>query len=255
MSHLTCGADNVISTHMCINTREKQNYRNLLHDHPNISQACQQARLAGLKLIVLIPHWNGIRTYKDKFFYWDPNFSPHRYIYDHGTRHSDQIRNATYSFKQSLHLEQPTLGIHFRLERILRSADRLKVKQCLGQLKSLLKTIREENDIKSTILFRDYGNSGSSTCYRVHCARHAQEMNLDQEFRAQGVKVLTYSPESVARSEHGFIANVEQELLAQSDYIITVGYGSFQAGITKRFTRYNEDKGAWQNRIFKVCSQ
>ena len=98
MSHLTCGADNVISTHMCINTREKQNYRNLLHNHPNISQACQQARLAGLKLIVLIPHWNGIRTYKDKFFYWDPNFSPHRYIYDHGTRHSDQIRNATYSF-------------------------------------------------------------------------------------------------------------------------------------------------------------
>lgn len=261
-SHLQCEVHTCMLqvSVVCVNTREQNNFRNLFDTHPVLEQVSRQALSTGTKILVAIPVWNGIRPYQDRFFYWDPAFERHRYLYVHATAHSREVKSAAQDFLHTLNLKRPTLGIHIRLERLLREkpSNITVVKDCLlVRLRNLVRSLQGKHSIQSAIMFRDYGKYGSQTCSNVHCNQFAMELGLDLGMEGIGVHVLEYRPQSrKIRKEHGFSANVEQEILALTDYLVTVGYGSFQKGVVSRFKRHkagikNPQK---QKRIFEICS-
>lgn len=262
-SHLGCKEHQCVqkTSVACLNTKMMTNFRKLFDTHPVLKQALQEARHSGKKILVAIPIWNGIRSYRDRFFYWDPAFKNHRYIHSHATAHSKEVKGAALGFLDTLHLDPPTLGIHIRLERLLRERpfNKSAVAECLTvRLHDLVRNLQRSHGIQTSILFRDYSKHGSSTCAGVNCSQFAQQLGLDNRMRALGVHVLEYQPKSrKIRREHGFSANVEQEVLSRTDYLITVGYGSFQQGIISRFKRQKRDQHKdWheQNKIFEICS-
>lgn len=253
-SHLRCTACRLEKGVVCLNTGEKNNFRQLLDRHPLMITIRSQISILRSKLVILIPKWHGIRPHRDSFFYWDPNFRLTSLKYSiHATKHSTKVQSAAREFSRSLHLTPPTLGIHIRLERLMRSKSfkTADLAECLGEVESLVRSL-QQNKVNSSFLFRDYSKYGSSTCQKISCAEFANEMKLDQRFKSLGVKVQEYTPRRwELRREHGFSANVEQELLARADYLVTVGYGSFQSGIIERWVRYRA--GHDLKRIFKLC--
>lgn len=271
-SHFKCSAACRMNTSVvCLNVGERNNFRKLLKGNQIMKQIRKQTLEAGSKMVVLVPLWNGIRTYRHHFYYWDPffklNYHPYRYRYSHATKHSARVQSAAQDFQRTLQLTPPTLGIHVRLERLLRVKPFVKavLMKCLSRMEVLITSFQDKLKINSSVLFRDYGAYGSSTCQQVECNKFAMDIQLDQRLRRLGVKVQEFRPKSrELRKQHGFSANVEQEILAQSDFLITVGYGSFQRGVVDRFTRNKEGGGAmgreqkvWQeqDRIFKICDK
>ena len=71
------------TTLACVNAKLKTNFRRIWDQIPIPKSLLEQSlnSASSLKLLLLVPHWNGIRTYPDKFFYWDPDFHHHPYIY------------------------------------------------------------------------------------------------------------------------------------------------------------------------------
>lgn len=260
-SHLGCKERQCLhhTSVACVNTRMMANFRTLFDTHPVLRRALEQARHSKTKILVAIPVWNGIRPHQDRFFYWDPAFKVRKYVHSHTTAHSKEVKDAALKFLDSLHLTPPTLGIHIRLERLLRAFNESVITDCLARLQDQIKSLQSTHNIHNSILFRDYGRYGSNTCPGVHCAQYAQRVGLDHRMEALGVHVLEYRPKSrKVRKEHGFSANVEQEMLSRTDYLITVGYGSFQQGIVSRFKRHKtENEKDWHEqdvKIFKICS-
>lgn len=257
-AHLGCKGHECIehASVACINTRERNDYRNLFKTHPVLRQALRQAQSSKKKLLVAIPVWNGIRPYRDRFFYWDPAFKTHEY-YAHATAHSREVKSAARNFLDSLNLQQPTLGIHVRLERLLRAKplNKTVIAACFSvELCNLIRSLQSNLSLQSAIMFRDYGRYGSSTCHKIQCGQFAAEVGLDTGMKALGVHVLEYRPQlGKVRREHGFSANVEQEVLSLTDYLITVGYGSFQKGVVERFKRHQASDERRHKRLFHIC--
>jgi len=246
---------------ICLNTRRKNSFRMLLDRSTVIDQMCKETAEPGSKLLIMIPNWKGIRPYQDNFFYWDPTFhlKEHRYIYGHATRHSKKVVRAAKNFMTHLGLTPPILGIHIRLERLLKAdTNKEHLQKCLDRMEVLINSLLEGGRARSAIAFRDYGRHGSSTCHKMRCSWYAKEMQLDKRLQKLGVKVQEYDLEP--RQENGFISNVEQEVLAQSNMLLMVGYGSFQMGVVERFKRYKEQRRSqdmWieQDTIHRICEQ
>lgn len=247
-SHLQCPGCPVGRATICLDIRKQNNFRELLRTHPLTKSWLHNSHS---KIVVLIPDWHGIRTYKDRFFYWDPTFRAPLYKHKHAIRHSVKVQSAARDF--ALHLTPPTLGIHIRLERLIKakSSSWKLVLKCVQQAEELVKLLRD-GQANSSFLFRDYGPYGSSTCRNAKCADLAQNMRLDERFKALGVKVQEFKPGAWRLS--GFSANVEQEVLAGADYLVTVGYGSFQTGVLGRWLRYKGRDTPPPDRVFQLCS-
>ena len=91
------------------------------------------------------------------------------------------------------------------------------------------------------VVARDYGREGSSTCGRNKCRSQAWELNIDHRLERLGVVVAEYEPAANAGSgQSGFASVVEKELLARGDYLITVGWGSYQTSVVERFITVHE---------------
>ena len=74
--------------------------------------------------------------------------------------------------------------------------------------------------------------------------RHAWELNIDHRLERLGVVVAEYEPTTNAGSgQSGFASVVEKELLARGDYLITVGWGSYQTSVVDRFIAIHEHVG------------
>ena len=99
-------------------------------------------------------------------------------------------------------------------------------------VKDTIKTLKQPKYFNSSIAFRDYGKFGSGTCQSINCLKVAQELRLDENLAALGVKVQEFKPLLLkGQSSTSISANVEQEVLAQTDFLVTIGYGSFQRGV------------------------
>ena len=248
-------------TIVCLNVRKDINFRTLLTSQPTLKLAYNQSSMSRSRMLILIPEWNGIRNYKDKFFYWDSNFHPFGYKYVHAINHSELVLNATALFKESLQVKPPTLGIHIRLERLIRSESFTKkdISKCIERMVAKIESLQRGGIIKSSIAFRDYGKFGSKTCKKVQCYEFSKEFQLDEKLRRLGVKVKEFNSQFTEFPYHsGFYSNVEQEMLSRSDFLLTVGYGSFQSSLVERYMRrienvHHQTHEELQKRIFKIC--
>ena len=247
---------------MCLNAEGKINFRRLFHTHPILKDTHDKALKYGSKILVLIPKWNGIRTTSDHFFYWDPHFSTYAYRNVHAIHHSELVKKAAVWFQKVLNIQPPTIGVHIRLERLMKSMslNQIAIMKCLKIMVSTVKSLQTRHRTNSSVMFRDYGVFGSSTCKNKHCSQFAKGLKLEQTMKTLGVTVAEFNPKATGFPEEaGFSSNVEQEVLSRADFLVLVGYGSFQQGIAGRFLREEDTgKGAvpprHQKRIFRICS-
>lgn len=254
-SHIHCPSKTHL-TSICLNTKLRNNFRALPDTNSDLQLVLRRASQTDSRVVVLIPNWNGIRPNRDKFFYWDPDFRLHQYQHHHAIWHSPGVQSAARDFVRLLHLAPPTLGIHIRLERLLKKKpfNRTAVESCLARLESLIKNLKKSGLIESSVLFRDYGRFGSKTCGK-YCHQMAREMRVDQRLESLGVRVQEFKVQAMEpRQEHAFNANVEQEVLMRTDFLATLGFGSFQRGVVDRWRRYRELDKLTEDRVFLICN-
>lgn len=262
---------------VCLNKKYTINFRNLLEDQPVLKQLMLKNRKYGSKFVIIFANWNGIRSTLVNFFYWDPNFHSPSYGSAHSIRHSKIVTSAATDLKRTLGLKSPFIGVHVRLERLIRRPlDYKTIAKCVDSLEATVQLLRGQHFVRSSVMFRDYEMLGSGTCASVHCYKIATSLHLDQRMMALRVTVSSFKPvvtnmrPSLPPLERGFVSTVEQELLSQADYLVVVGYGSYQLGIVERFSAHGPIKqstfkrvesypaGAINNdvqRITKICNK
>ena len=246
----------------CLDTRKTINFHHLLKTDPQIKLITQSHS----NILVLIPTWRGIRKVQHKFFYYDHFYRqpPCREL--HSIPHSKRIQSASEKYRKYLQLDHPFIGIHIRLERVIRTERRLTgyLSRCITEFFQLLQTLlRSHNSTshqeKKSIVFRDYSESGSMTCANVGCRRIANELRLDEKLNKIGVKMGQYSPVTFGEpSVSGYISMTELELLSNADYLLTLGHGSYHSRLIHRFNinhgtsgRTKHDSG--EENLFTVC--
>ena len=207
---------------------------------------------------IVIRHWTGIRNEPTKFYYHDPDFRPLLCPHIHTLEHSRTVKTAAQLLFAHLKLTRPLLGIHIRLERLIRNLDVEKpgtMKECVGKLMSTVKALKVKYSLKSgqVLAVRDYGALGSQTCRQKQCYRIATELQIDARLTALGVRLADYNPAVLKiPRQSGLASTVEKELISTSDYLLTVGWGSFQRSVRDRILKNHPEDNV--EILYTLCS-
>ena len=219
------------------------------------------------KPLVVFTSWNGVRSYSPKFFYTDPDFLKNQKTYSsiHSLPPSTSVKRAAKIFGETLRLSRPLLTIHIRMERLLADGGFEHVAECVKELEKTIERLKIEKGLAGNsggmVVARDYGHEGSYTCVRKKCSSLAKALNIDKRLKKLGAVIAEYDPtdydklpqpDSPSR-QTGFASMVEKELLASGDYLVTVGWGSFQTSVVKRFL--TDTKHEAKNLITTICQK
>ena len=249
---------------ICLQKHKKINFRRLIYNHPVLRHVMLENRKDGSKFSIVFTSWNGIRSKPDPFFYFDPDFHQRHYGRPHSIAHSKEVLSAAKELKQVSSLGSLTLGVHVRLERLIRK--KFAIPRCLEQMLQAIDSLKEAGLWDLGLAFTDYRQVGSQTCGGVQCANIAKLLEIDKKLEAHGLRVnpsLPNNGESPLQLESGFVSNVEQEVLSQLDVLVLVGLGSFQMGILDRFSRHHNislsdalrDGPGKKPRVVRVCHE
>ena len=256
-----------ISKHICIDARKAINFEKLPYSLgitvPNPDMGTNDKKRsshtgATEQVAVLFRRWTGIRNQPDKFFYHDPDFHTPECPHIHTLEHSGTVKAAAQLLFAHLRLTRPLLGIHIRLERLLKLDDEKpgSMKECIGKLMSAVKALKLKYNLKAgqVLAVRDYGALGSQTCRQRQCYKLATHLQIDAQLTALGVRLADYNPAVLQIPNHsGLASTVEKELISTSDYLLTVGWGSFQRSIRDRILKSHPGGGV--ERVFSLCSR
>ena len=215
-------------------------------------------------ILIIVPTWRGVREYQTTFYYFDPSFikkqksCPHI----HALQPSGKIQEAVANYRRRLSLFSPLLAVHIRLERLMPRDGRAdtEVPKCVDKLLTVLAYLKEEKGLGegNMVASRDYSPFGSKTCFRKHCRALANKLQIDQRLEKLGVKIAKYSTNKTSFTRQaGFISVVEKELLASADYLVTLGWGSYQTSLRERFMTHNRRGKEEQEhgRIIRICEE
>ena len=240
---------------VCIDISKANDFKQLLQTHPTLKKTQESAINSHSKLLILISKWNGIRNYKDRFFYYDPSWKQNSCPNVHSIKHSHQVVTATDAYFSSLNLKHPLLGVHVRFERVFRldkSNPRYPyTSECVEKFLAAAKRLMLEHHFNhsTAIAFRDFGPQGSATCYE-QCNKAANDLKIDKVLNSLNIRTLEYANQYF--KERAFVASVELELLSRVDHLLTLGYGSFQSSIVKRFLNKGNRR---RQRLVAICSE
>ena len=256
-------------TIVCSDGWNAVDFRGLLTTNQHI----KQVRQSHSNILILIPKWRGIRKVPDKFFYFDPSYKQPRCDNLHSIPQSKRIQSAAEKYKKFLQLEQPYLGVHIRLERVIR-ANRYQIgymSRCVSEFFQVLQNVlitHNSNKTLKLVAFNDYSLAGSMTCADIGCKRIADQLKIDKKLTELGVKTNHFSPAMFGEPPvSGYVAMTELELLSRADYLVTLGHGSYNRRLVHRFKanhggigkerdgRRREEVGGNGGRLFTVCSQ
>ena len=163
--------------------------------------------------------------------------------------HSKAVFEATHNFSESLNRKQPVISVHIRGERLLEST-KGNYSYCMDQLTTCLQTLTMANKIPSERVYviHDLGNYGTTSCIG-YCSRGRSK--LLSQINTLGYPIISYDPTMFNSFpvSPAFASFVEQEYLANVDILVTVGGGSFEKSIIKRFLT----KSGSDNNLYKIC--
>ena len=160
---------------------------------------------------------------------------------------STHVRGNATKFIKTATSGQKFTAVHFRSEKLGQAQARIPtfINDCFQKAVVLLKRLSLEHENLVPLFFTDYGAYGSNTCH--NSCRGAKK--LDSLLSAKSIQVTHFSPSDFgAVADSGFVALVEQEVVASSHTLLLVGGGSFQTQVHKRFKKYNR-KGA----VYRIC--
>ena len=260
-----------ISKRICIDARKEINFEKLLYSlgipipKPGISDRGSNDKEKSShtrtreQVGIVFRHWTGIRNEPNKFYYHDPEFHIPLCPQIHTLEHSRTVKITAQLLFAHLKLTRPLLGIHIRLEKLITHLDVQKpgtMKECVGKLMSTVKALKEKYNLKSgqVLAARDYGALGSQTCRQKQCYRIATELQIDARLTDLGVRLADYNPAVLKIPNHsGLASTVEKELISTSDYLLTVGWGSFQRSVRDRILKRHPEGGI--ERVYSLCSR
>ena len=162
---------------------------------------------------------------------------------------SSSVRGNATKFLKQLTAGKDFIAVHFRSEKLGQVGRRIPrfVETCFANVMKLRNEIlsRDSDSKLVTFYFTDYGRFGSSTCRRS--CNGAQQVH--SQLTARRLRVTQFTPAKYkALSDSGFVAMVEQEVIASARTLILVGGGSFQSQIRQRFKKYR-NKGV----VYAAC--
>ena len=257
--------DTVPHTVVCVDIRKDIDFHHLLDSDPRIKLVTR----AHSSILILIPKWRGIRTRFDKFFYLDRTYKQPSCPLVHSIPLSKRVQSAAEKYRKFLQLEHPYIGVHIRLERVVRMSRHKAgyTSECVKEFLRILQEVLERYNASShqAVAFADYSDLGSLTCRDLGCRRIADKLGLDQKLHTLGVKLEQFDPAKFGEpSVSGYVAMTELELLSRADYLVTLGHGSYHRKLTQRF--YINHESNWTTKklsvieggdgktVFAVCS-
>lgn len=168
----------------------------------------------------------------------------------HHIQHSEVVIEASRKFSQALQT-RPVIGVHIRAEKLVKSTG-VNTSACFQQLKSLLQTLTNASEIpnKRVSVFHDLGKYGTMSCNKEPCVSRKSEV-LSQ-INSLGYSILSFDPTmfySVPVSS-ALAAFVEREYLMHVDILVTLGTGSFQGSIVKRFLKHSDGN---KHKLYRIC--
>lgn len=204
---------------VCVNSANMINFTSVLQSVIRVEPG--ETRMNPV-LTVTIPSWNGIVAKPDRFFYWDPNYK-HKTCPIHSLEPSNLVVKETACFIQGLYLKRPFLAIHLRLEKLLKYYKK-ETLECLQKLFQAAKVIRDKYVLGpgNMVAFTDYGEFGSMTCAK--CQTKAKELQIAMQMKHLGIQVIEYLPSSPTLRQRVFIASVERDVLASSDFLLVLWF-------------------------------
>ena len=245
---------------ICMDANKNIDFEELLH-----STILDQGNSSTANLLIIIPSWRGVRQYRTTFYYFDQSFKKKQKScqHIHALQPSRQIQEAVKNYREKLSLSSPLLAVHIRLERLMPKDGRADtdVPKCVDELLTVLAHLKEEKGLGkgNMVVSRDYGTFGSKTCFRKRCRTLAEKLQIDQRLEKLGVKIAKYTAnETSFTHQTGFISVVEKELLASADYLVTVGWGSYQTSLRERFMahdRRGEKEEEEGGRVIRICEK
>ena len=152
------------------------------------------------------------------------------------------ILEATEEFKKSLSLSGPFVGIHFRIERLMKKEDEQQdgfLDECVERSGAVIRGVLRKYNVtsKNAIALNDYSDYGTFVCragWRRKCINLRNK--IIKRLETWGVRTVSYDPALFNKPRHkGFVSLIEKETLSSADYLVTVGGGRYQGGIEHLF--------------------
>ena len=163
------------------------------------------------------------------------------------------VRKNASNFIRSFNGEAEFAVVHIRSEKLGQRDNRINgyFAQCWTEVLRILQSnILSKHPNMTVLYFTDYGLLGSDTC--LHNCRGAKITNA--ALAENGFKISHFDPTKFsATSDSGFVALVEQSVMAMSQVLVLVGGGSFQTQIRQQFkSQATARKGyevCWEDKI------
>ena len=164
--------------------------------------------------------------------------------------HSAEVFDMSKAFLQSLVLEKPFLSVHMRTERVIQKEAFYQgyTECCTRKLLSVINTTLHEHNLKGALVLSDYGTYGTDSCFygKGTMPRSFCKLRSDKilKYLSQGgIQVAEFDVKSFdgVPQMSGFASLVEADALLQGDMLITMGFGSFQSTLRKKFVELHQD--------------
>ena len=210
---------------------------------------------------VVIPSWIGLTNQPGAFdFYVKDNL--HWSLNDEAVCNVDTlpctplILEAADEFKKSLSLSGPFIGVHFRIERLMKRDEQQDsfFDNCVEKTGDVIQGVMRKYNVtsKSVIALNDYSDYGTFVCRggpRSKCINLRNK--IIKRLESWGVRTVSYNPALFNKPRHkGFVSLVEKETLSSADYLVTVGGGTYQTGMEHLFVK----KHGGDEKLYRLCN-
>ena len=166
------------------------------------------------------------------------------------------ILEATEEFKKSLSLSGLFVGIHIRIERLMKEDEQQDgfLDECVERSGAVIQGVLRKYNVtsKSAIALNDYSDYGTFVC-RARWRRKCINMRnkIIKRLETWGVRTVSYDPALFNKPRHkGFVSLIEKEALSSADYLVTVGGGRYQGGIEHLFVK----KRGGNEELHRLCN-
>ena len=175
---------------------------------------------------------------------------------------SSEVKQYAEMFRQSNRLSPNNyISLHIRFEKLIKFAYEERALNessfyncCMKRLEQALEVLARENSIplNHTLFLHDYSDHGSKAC-RYNNRWTSSEVCQDKANRMMSmlsINVTEFNPSlfQLGVVNSGFVSLVEQASLLKGRVLVTVGSGTFQSALIKRFVDHHS------NRTFNATS-
>ena len=205
---------------------------------------------------VVIPSWIGLSTRPGMYdFYakdWFPKDEPTCNI--ETLPHSSLILEAADEFKRSLDSSGPFIGVHFRIERLMKRDEQQDgfLDDCVEKSGDVIQGVMRKYNVlsKSVVALNDYSDYGTLVCRGPQRKCINVRNKITKRLESWGVRTVSYDPALFNKPRHkGFVSLVEKETLSSADYLVTVGGGNYQTGMEHLFVKKRGGNGE----LYHLC--